>query len=81
MSNIRIENVGSAEKPASSVGLLCEHLTKVYVFSAQKIFTTLCAPLPNRISNFKVLVMPYIYVLCSLLTRTQGGLAFPVVWK
>ena len=27
-----------------------------------------CAPFPHRISHFKILVMPYIYVLCSLLT-------------
>ena len=45
-------------KPASSIGLFCEHLTKVYVFSADKILTTLCATLPNRISHFKVLATP-----------------------
>ena len=35
----------------------------------------------DRISHFKILSMPKIYVLCSLLTQTQGSLAFPVVWK
>ena len=53
---------------ASPVRLLCEELPKVYVFSADKIFTTLCAPFGDRISHFKIVSMPYIYVLCSLLT-------------
>ena len=40
-----------------SVRLLCDQLPKVYVFSAHYIFTIFCAPFPNRISHFKVLVM------------------------
>ena len=34
-------------KPALPVELLCEQLPKVYVFSADKIFTTLCSPFLN----------------------------------
>ena len=43
---------------ASPIGLLCEQLPKVYVFSADKIFMALCAPFPNEISDFKILAMP-----------------------
>ena len=63
-------------KPALPIGFLYEELPNVYVFSAHGMFTTFCAPFPNRISYFKILAMPSIYVLCSLLTRTQGGPAF-----
>ena len=67
-------------KPALTIRFLYEEeLRNVYVFSAHKIFTTFWAPFPNRISHFKILAIPYIYVLCSLLTRTQGSLAFPAV--
>ena len=66
-------------KPASSIRLLCKQLPNVYVFSAHKTFTTFCAPFLSRISHFKILARPLIYVLCSLLTRTQGSLAYPVV--
>ena len=45
-------------KPSLPIGLLCGQLPKVYVFSTDKIFTTFCAPFPNRISHFKVLAMP-----------------------
>ena len=45
-------------KPASPIRLLCEELSNVYVFSAHKMFTTFCAPFPNRISHFKILAMP-----------------------
>ena len=55
-------------KPASPIRLLCEELSKIYVFSAHKIFTTFCAPFCNRISDIKILAMPQVYVLCSLLT-------------
>ena len=68
-------------KPALPIRFLYEELPNVYVFFAHKMFMTFCAPLPNRISHFKILAMPYVYVLCSLLTRTQGSLGFPVVWK
>ena len=68
-------------QPASPIRTLCDQLRKVYVFSPHKIFTNFCAPFPNRISHFKILTMPSIYVLCPLLTRTQGSLTFPVVWK
>ena len=44
-------------KPASPIRLLYEELPKVYMFSAHEIFTTLCAPFPNRISHFKILVI------------------------
>ena len=68
-------------KPVSPIKLLCEELPNVYVFCAPKFFTTFCAPFHNRISHFKILAMPYVLVLCSLLIRTQRSLAFPVVWK
>ena len=68
-------------KPALSIRFLHEELPNVYVFFAHQIFTTFCAPFPSRISRFKILAMPQVYVLCSLLSRTQGNLAFPVVWK
>ena len=42
----------------SPVMLFCEELPKAYAFSAHKIFTTFCAPFPNRISHFKILAMP-----------------------
>ena len=58
-------------KPASPISSLYKQLPNVYVFSAHKIFTSFCAPFPNRISYFKILAMPQVYVLCSLLTRTQ----------
>ena len=56
-------------KPALSIRFSYEELLNVYLFSAHKMFTNFCAPFPNRISHFKILAMPYIYVLCSLLTR------------
>ena len=56
MSELRV-SVQSA-KSASPIWLLCEELPKVYVFSARKMFTTFCAPFPNRIFYFKVLAMP-----------------------
>ena len=68
-------------KPASPTRLLYEELPKALMFFAHEIFTTFCAPFPNRISKFEILAMPLVYVLCSLLTRVQGSLAFPVVWK
>ena len=79
MSGLRV-SVQPA-KPASPIMLLYEELPKFYVFSTHKMFTTFCASLPNRISHFKILAMSSVYVLCSLLTRAQGRLAFPVVWK
>ena len=68
-------------KPASPIRLLRDQLLNVYVFSAHNIFTTFCAPFHNRISYFKILAMPYVYVLCPLLTRIQRSHTFPVVWK
>ena len=44
-------------KPALPIRFLCEQFPNVYVFSAHKIFTTFCAPFPNRISHFKILAM------------------------
>ena len=38
--------------------LLYEELSKVYVFSAHKIFTTFCAHFLIGISHFKILAMP-----------------------
>ena len=55
-------------KLASPIRLLYEELPKVYVFAAHKIFTILCGPFPNRISHFKILAMPEVYMLCLLLT-------------
>ena len=66
-------------KPASPIRFLYEQLPNVYVLYAYKMFMTFCAPFRNGISHFKILAMPYIYVLCLLLTRIQGSLAFPVV--
>ena len=40
------------------IRFLYKELLNVYVFSAHKMFTTFCAPFPNRISYFKILVMP-----------------------
>ena len=68
-------------KPASPIRFLCEQLPNVYVYSARKIFTSFRTSFPNRISHFKIVAMPKVYVLCSLLTRTQESLALPVVWK
>ena len=45
-------------KPASPIALLCLELPKVYVFSADKIFTNLRVPFPDIISYFKVLALP-----------------------
>ena len=45
-------------KPASRVRFLYEQLPKVRVFSAHKMSTTICASFSNRISHFKMLVMP-----------------------
>ena len=70
-----------AVQPALPISFLYEELPKVYMLFEHKMFTAFCAPFPNRISYFKILAMPWVYVLCSLLTRTQGSLAFPVVWK
>ena len=39
-SNVGIENVDSTGQAASLVKFLCEQLPKVFVFSADKIFTT-----------------------------------------
>ena len=47
-------------KPASRIRFLYEEVLHVYVFYAHKMFTTDCAPFPNRISHFKILAMPYI---------------------
>ena len=45
-------------KLASHIRFLYKELPKVYVFSADKMFTTFCAPFPYRISHFKILAMP-----------------------
>ena len=45
-------------KPALPLRFLYDELSNVYVFSAHKMFTTLCAPFPNGISHFKILAMP-----------------------
>ena len=45
-------------KPDLSVRLLCNQLPNVYAFSAHKILIIFCAPFPNRISHFKILVVP-----------------------
>ena len=44
-------------KPASPIRFLYEELPKVYAFSAYRMFTTVCAHFPNRISHFKILAM------------------------
>ena len=53
-------------EPGLPIRFLCEELPNGYVFSAH-MFTTFCAPFPNRISHFKILTKPYVYVLCSIL--------------
>ena len=78
-SGLRV-SVQPAE-PALPNRLLCEELPNIYVFCAHKILTTFCTSFPNRISHFKILFMPYMCALCSLLTRAQGSLAFSVVGK
>ena len=44
-------------KPALPIKLFYEDLPNVYVFSAHKMFTIFCAPFPNRICHFKIMVM------------------------
>ena len=44
-------------KPALPIRFLYEELPNVYVFSAHKMFTTFCAPFPNRISHFRIMAM------------------------
>ena len=56
MSGLRV--LVQPAKPALHIRLLYEELPDVYVFSAHKMFTAYCAPLPNRISHFKILAMP-----------------------
>ena len=43
-------------KLALLIRFLYEELSHAYMFSAH-LFTTLCAPFPNRISHFKILAM------------------------
>ena len=57
MSNVRIKNFVLPAKLASPVRFLYKQLPKVNVYSAGKIFMTLCAPFPNGIFHFKVLAM------------------------
>ena len=45
-------------KSALPIRFLYEELPNVYVFSAHKMFTTFCAPFPNKISHFKIVAMP-----------------------
>ena len=42
-------------KPASPMLHLSNQQPTVFVFSAHKIFTTWCAPFPNRIFDFEIL--------------------------
>ena len=44
-------------QPALPLRFLYEELPNVYVFFAHKMFTTFCAPFPNRIFYFKILAM------------------------
>ena len=60
-------------KPASPIRVLHKQLSKVCALSADNIFTTLCAPVPNRISHFKDPALPQVYVFCSLLTQNPKG--------
>ena len=66
-------------KPILPIRLSYEELPNVYGFSEHKMFTPFCAPFPNRRSYFKILAMPFVYVHYSLLTQTEGSLAFPIV--
>ena len=58
ISNVGIESVGSAGKPALPNRIFCKQLPKVYVLSAQKVFKTFCAPFLSRIFHFMILAMP-----------------------
>ena len=51
-------------KPALPTRFLYEELPNVYVFSAHKMFTTFCAPFPDRISHSKILAM--LRFMCSV---------------
>ena len=61
-SGLRVS--GPPAEPALLIRFLYEELPNVYVFSAHEMFTTFCAPFHSRISHFKILAMPYIYLLC-----------------
>ena len=45
--------------------------TKFKYFKQYTYFTTWWAHFRNQICDFKVLHMPQVYALCSLLTRTE----------
>ena len=62
-----------AAKPSLPIRFLYEELPNVCLFSAHWICTTFCAPFPNRISRFKIVAMPLVYVLNLLLTRNPRG--------
>ena len=68
-------------KPALPIRFLYEELSNVYVFSAHKMFTTLCAPFSKWNISFQD--PGYALGLCALFIadRNQGSLAFTVVWK
>ena len=58
MGNVGIENVGLTGQADFTIRLLRKQSPIVFVFSADKIFTTLCVPFPNIISHFKILATP-----------------------
>ena len=65
-------------KPTLHIRLLYEELPNVYVFSAHKMFTTFCAPFPDRISYFKILAIPLVYALLFIAdTNPRGALRSP----
>ena len=59
-----VYTTASSEEPPSVMsglrvsGSCVKSYQKFMCFSAHKIFTTFCAPFPNRISHFKILAMP-----------------------
>ena len=65
ISNVKIENVGSAGRAGFTNQLLCEELPKAYVFSAHKIFTTFCASFRSS-KNFSFQNPGYGLGLCAL---------------
>ena len=55
ISNVRIQNVGSV---GFTSRVSVSTVTKSLCVFSDKIFTTWCAPFPNRIFHCKVLAMP-----------------------
>ena len=57
----------------------CVNNNENFVFSEIMVFTTWCAPFPNRISHFKLCLRSMCSVHC--LREPKWNLAFPIAWK